>query len=149
MEDGVDLVSVVYEISAKQEHESAEDAITRVHGVGFFDESVDQWEAPDDSGEWQTGWLERVVSDLLEVHEWSREDDDHGTTLWADDYAWQIEVFAGSASLRYRNQWTDEPGSPLDEHVLETFAQAGAVLLTPDLEQYWDLADDTSPRELS
>ena len=143
-----DRLHTVYGIVAKQPHETPEEAIVRVHGDDFFDATAGSWEPPVDNGPWQSAWRETVVAQLVTVHAWSRKDDDNTTVLGAQDYAWQVEVAAGSAGLRHRRQWTGLPGSPLDASVLEVFARAGSVLLTPDQDQWFDLAEANAPREL-
>lgn len=142
-------MSTVYHIVAKQAHESIEEAIARVYGEEFFDDSADSWDPPVDEGEWQSGWRKRVVAVLMEIHEWDIEEDDRWTILWRQDYAWQIEVFSGSAAMRFRKQREAEECEIIDGKVLEVFAEAGAILLTPDQDQWWDLKDAGSPRDLS
>lgn len=92
---------------------------------------------------------EAGIAALMELHEWDIEEDDRWTILWRQDYAWQIEVFSGSAAMRFRKQREAEECEIVDGKVLEVFAEAGAILLTPDQDQWWDLKDAGSPRDLS
>ena len=93
-------------------------------------------------------WRENVLSRLLEVEGWTREDDPNGTVvLFSDRWGWQVEVNAQDVTLR----WRKSPGADelSDYEVLMLFNDTPCVLVFPSIFEYgwvplWEIAEGFS-----